>query len=131
RVLAAPRAIAPRVQRAIHGHPIHPREELAAAFELRERAECAKKHVLCDIVGVAARARDVQREREDPLAIALDQRLERAMISRLRGGNQRVRGRGLALGLRHRWSRWSRHARYRLRRLGYVKALRFVRPTSQ
>src|SRR5207248_5566524 len=38
RVLAAPRAIASRVERAVDRHAVNPREELAAAFELRERA---------------------------------------------------------------------------------------------
>ena len=85
RLLAAARAIAARVERAVDRHPVHPGEELAAALELGERAVRLQKHFLRDVVGLARGASDVKREREDALAIALHERLERLAVPLLRG----------------------------------------------
>jgi hypothetical protein len=101
-VLAAARPVPADVERPVDRHPVDPGEELAAALELGQRAVRLQEHVLSDVIGLARRPRDVQREGEDPLAVAGHQRLERAGVACLGGGHQGRRGGGFALGVRHR-----------------------------
>ena len=118
RLFAAALAIAARVERAVHGHAIDPREELAAALERRERAVRAEEHVLRDVVGLGARAGEVQRERVDALAVTTHQRLEGAGVARLGQRHQVRRRLALALGIGH---------RHQLRRTRIAEAWRRVR----
>src|SRR4029079_17411680 len=97
----APRSIAPHVERAVDRHPVHPGEELAASLELGERAIRLEEDVLRDVVARARRTRDVEREREDALAVTADQGLECAGIAGLCGCHEGRRGGGFTLGVRH------------------------------
>ena len=99
---AGSRAIAARIERAVHRHAVDPREELAAALEVGERAVRLQEHVLRDVVGFARRAADVKRERKDALAISLHEHLERLLIAALRRGDERVRSGRFALCARQR-----------------------------
>ena len=87
---ATPRAVPSTVQRAVDRDPIEPREELAAAFEGAELMERAEKRLLRDVVGLGARAREVQAERVDARTEALDEQAEGRAIATARAIHEGV-----------------------------------------
>ncbi len=83
--------IAPHVEGAIQCNAIEPGEELTPSFEAVDIAICTDERVLCDVVRIAWASGHVEREREDSMAVAFDQRLEGAWVAAARSFHQIVR----------------------------------------
>ena len=72
-----------RVEREVHRDAVEPRERLAPAVEPVERLVGADERLLRHVLGLRARANEVEREPEDPPLVPAHERAERLRVARL------------------------------------------------